>query len=100
MSIKFDTTSRGFSYGVFTDLYGSEISIQDSSLATEPAIWLGPEDAEPQRLIPGRGWTPVEFPPDTLFTTRMHINKEQALELIDVLKRFVDTDSVNPEKTK
>lgn len=96
MEIEFNRTHRGFAFGKFTDLYGNECSIQDSSLATDNAIWLGIDDAKPQRLIPGQGWQPVEFPEDTSFWTRMHINQEQAAGLIEVLQRFVETGSVIP----
>ena len=96
MEIKFDRTHRGFAIGEFTDLYGNKCSIQDSSLATDNAIWLGIDDAKPQRLILGEGWQPVEFPEDTHFWTRIHINQEQAAGLIEVLQRFVETGSVTP----
>lgn len=99
MGIKFEKTCRGFSFGVFNDLYGKQISIQDSSLATDNAIWLGPDDAEPKRLVLGQGWQPVPFPPNTDFVTRMHINQDQAAELIEVLQRFVETGSVTPSTT-
>lgn len=92
--IKFEDTNRGFARGEFIDLYGCECSIQDSSLATDDAIWFGINDAQPQQLIPDKGWTPVEFPKDTIFNTRMHLNKEQVSALIEVLQRFVDTGSI------
>ena len=38
---KLKKTERGFSLVEFTDRYGVECSLQDSSLATEAAIWLG-----------------------------------------------------------
>ena len=43
-------SQRGFYYHEFTDMYGEKCSIQDSSLATEPAIWLGcDENTKPER---------------------------------------------------
>ncbi|KUF05540.1 hypothetical protein [Leucobacter sp. G161] len=40
-----DHTSRGFGiYGDFTDLYGEKFTIQESSLATEPCVWIGAGD--------------------------------------------------------
>lgn len=43
-----DKTNRGFAIGTFKDHYGTECSIQKSSLATEEAIWFGVTDANPQ----------------------------------------------------
>ena len=39
--IRMSFTERGFIVGYFNDLYGAECSIQESSLADKPAIWLG-----------------------------------------------------------
>jgi len=101
MPIPLKKTKRGFKVGVFTDLYGNECSIQDSSLATQDAVWVGIDDPKPQVLIPGEGWQPVEFPEGTAFWTRMHLGRDQAAELIEVLQRFVNTGSIsesfNPE---
>jgi len=86
-------TERGFSVIEFPDRYGVGCSLQESS-ADEPCIWLGPNDANPQMLIPGKGWTPVAFPEDTLFDTRMHLTQEQVKELLPHLKKFVETGSI------
>ena len=56
--------------GEFTDFYGSQCSIQDSSGA-EPAIWLGVE---------------VSFKGKR--ATRMHLTQEQAKALLPHLQRF------------
>ncbi len=76
--IKFKETKRGFSKFIFSDRYNSKCSIQDSSLATEPAIWLGV---------------------DTDFygkeCTRMHLTIDMARELIPILQRFVDAGSIH-----
>jgi hypothetical protein len=58
--MKVDHTSRGFQIIEFTDIYGIECSLQQSSLAT-PAVWLGPNEANPKCLIPGKSWQPVPF---------------------------------------
>lgn len=97
VNIEFKPTERGFERGEFTDLYGHQCSIQDSSLATQAAIWLGINDAAPQRCIPGQGWTDVEFPEDTLFHTRMHLSVEHAKTLVKTLQRFIDTGSIEEE---
>lgn len=91
--IEVKLTARGFGRGEFVDQYGCECSIQDSS-ANTPCIWLGVNKAEPKVCIPGKGWTPVPFPEDTLFSTRMHLTQEHAKELIILLQKFVDTGSI------
>ena len=96
MKIEYKQTDRGFRYGEFKDRYDNACSIQDSSLATEAAIWLGIDNADPQLLFPGKGWVPVAFPEGTSFKTRMHLTQPQAAELIKVLQRFVDTGSIYP----
>lgn len=94
MEIKFEDTDRGFRRGEFADRYGLSCSIQDSSLATEDAIWLGINDPKPKICVPGKGWQPVEFPEETLFHTRMHLTRDQVAALLPYLQRFVETGSV------
>jgi hypothetical protein len=81
-------TDRGFRIVEFTDRNGHKCSLQESSAATQASIWLGPDDAEPCVLVEGKGWQPVEFPADTQFTTRMHLNKQQVRELLPYLQHF------------
>ena len=71
-------TSRGFLRADFRDLYGKACSIQESSLADEPALWLGVNDGSHHHLTC-----------DCL--ARMHISQELAGELIPMLQRFVET---------
>jgi hypothetical protein len=59
-------TPRGFKIASFKDLNQQDCSLQESSLATDDAIWLGVDDA------------------------RMHINQELAEELIIHLQKFID----------
>jgi hypothetical protein len=89
-------THRGFALIEFEDLYGAKCSLQKSSLATEDAIWLGVDDADPQimaskTLQGGTGWVKYDIPSDVHLTTRMHLNREQAMELVDALKVFIET---------
>lgn len=91
-----DTTQRGFGVLPFTDLYGKECSVQASSLASESAIWLGINKAEPIIMAStiiegGRGWAKYPLPEGVQIDTRMHINREQAAELVKVLQHFADT---------
>lgn len=89
--MKTKRNERGFRHGTFKDRNGEICSIQKSSIATEDCIWLGVDDAKPRRLIPGLSWQPVPFPEGTLFTTRMHLNREQVKELLPILELFAKT---------
>lgn len=84
-------TQRGFDRVEFTDHYGTQCSLQKSSLASEDAIWFGCNDANPKILHPGRGWQPFAFPNGVQMTTRMHLTQEQVKELLPYLQRFVET---------
>ena len=76
--MKPELTERGFVRIAFEDLYGSQCSLQESSLAEERAIWFGVDvpfgEKSSQRL-----------------STRMHLNQEQAKELMPYLRRFCKT---------
>ena len=90
---------RGFSRIEFNDLYDNKCSIQESSLATESAIWLGICDANPQVMVsdlglPANGWAKYPIPECVHMTTRMHLNRAQVVELIAVLQTFVENDEV------
>lgn len=69
-------THRGFRYAAFVDRYGEAASIQESSLATESAIWLGLD----------KGTHHLEE-----CSARMHLTQEMAAELIPMLQHFVET---------
>ena len=68
-SIELHRTPRGFRLGTFMDRYGISCSIQESSLATEPALWLGTDDN-------GQG--------------RMHLTRTMARELSELLAHFAE----------
>jgi hypothetical protein len=91
-------TTRMFDLYEFKDKYDSVCSIQDSSLATDYCIWLGVNDADPKILVPdilneGKGWQPVIIP-GLHTTTRMHLTRQQATNLIPYLLRFIVTGSI------
>lgn len=69
-------TSRGFAVEKFTDRNGESCSIQESSLADEPAIWLG-VDAPNPKIFPGdgTGWHDYPLPPNVQCSTRMHLTQ-------------------------
>jgi hypothetical protein len=100
--MKHSTTNRGFDIFEFTDLYGNECSVQKSSLATEDAIWLGVNAANPKILASEAsvygvatnetcGWVEYPVPRCVSMTTRMHLSRYQAAALLPILQRFVDT---------
>jgi len=76
MDIIIKRTERGFSAGDFTDLYGEACSIQESSLATDDALWLGCNKG-------------THHEGDCM--ARMHLSREMAAALIPLLQHFVDT---------
>jgi len=81
-------TLRGFVNADFTDLYGSECSIQDSLLATDDAIWLGVDHINAKEWSTIVGVDPEKIP------ARMHLSREMVAELLPILQRFVDTGSI------
>lgn len=106
--IKWEKTKRGFMIGTFADTYGHSCSLQVSSLATDNCIWLGIADAEPKIMASDAqslsiktdqttGWIPYPIPEQVLLHTRMHLNREKALELIEALRVFVNTGSLGDD---
>ena len=95
-SLEKDVTNRGFGVWKFKDKYGAGCSLQDSSLASEPAVWFGVNDADPKIMASktpegGTGWVPFKIPEDVLLTTRMHLTQEQVKELLPILIHFAET---------
>jgi hypothetical protein len=98
-------TKRGFGHIVFKDRYGETCSLQESSLATEAAIWLGIDDPWPKlfygRTPPG-GWQDMsrDLPPGVdyaLCSGRMHLTREQVRVLLPILTHFVETECLPSE---
>ena len=100
-------TARGFEIKHFTDCYGKDCSIQESSSASEDCVWLGIHKADilvmAQDLDTVRGlnttptegssqtvgWHIVNIPDTVQVFSRMHLNREQAKYLIKELQYFV-----------
>lgn len=110
--MEINRNARGFSYTEFTDLYGKKCSIQNSSLSTQDAIWFGIDDASPQIMSRDaiklglrqetfderdNGWVNFEVPKEVLMHTRMHLSREQVVELLPVLQQFVETGYINKD---
>ena len=70
MTLTFKKTGRGFAIATFTDTYGKKCSLQESSLATKPCVWLG------------------------VGNNRMHLTQEMAAELLGSLAEFVATGTL------
>ncbi len=110
--MKVGKTSRGFGLGEFKDAKGNECSIQDSSLATQGAIWFGVQDVNPQRMGEN-GLEPVPPPElpipiagmpgflhDILFNTRMHLSESGTKSLIRTFEKFLSEGKVRARKFK
>jgi len=98
-------THRGFELIKFNDLYDSSCSIQESSLATDQAIWIGIDDADPKIMASQAdeygvetnkttGWVEYPISKDVSFNTRMHLNREQVKEILPHLIKFVETGEI------
>lgn len=98
-------TNRGFGLILFTDRYGTKCSLQESSLASERAIWFGVDDAEPKVLASEAaqhgvateettGWVPYPIPEQVLLTTRMHLTQKQVKGLLPLLQHFAKTGAL------
>lgn len=75
MSAKRELTQRGFWYITFMDRTGAKCSLQESSVATEPCIWLG-VDKDPKGNL-------VEY-------GRMHLTIQDAKMLVKKLNKFIN----------
>lgn len=107
-------TERGFARAEFTDRYGAECSIQDSSLADEAAIWLGvntviPKVLASQAIAMGRsdvangettGWVNWPIPDCALTSGRMHLTQAQVAALLPMLHHFVKHGQLPEPKGK
>lgn len=88
LSLQFN--QRGFAKVEFTDRYGEQCSLQESSLAEEAAIWLGIDHPQPKIMVANQGWTDIPLPTGTLLSGRMHLTVDQVKELLPYLQRFVE----------
>ena len=88
-------TERGFSFIEFKDRYGSQCSLQASSLASEPAIWFGVDKIEPQIQGPTLQWEPFTIPEDVLINSRMHLTQKMVRKLLPLLTKFAETGDLN-----
>lgn len=93
--IKKEMTERGFTYYAGSDRYNHPFSLQESSLASEAAIWFGMEAPDIQE----KGWhpefsercRPYDLPDNVMAFSRMHLTQDQVKELLPLLEHFADT---------
>jgi hypothetical protein len=89
------STDRGFSKLEFKDKYGQICRLQNSSLATEGAIWLGVDNTGPHLDGPtGKKNENVH--------ANMHLTRKQVETLLPYFKVFVERgyipNDIKPEK--
>ena len=95
MNINESYTHRGFKIIEFKDLYDTKCNIQESSLATDEAIWIGVEDANPQIMNSNNsGWSDYPIPKEVFLTTRMHLTRKQVEKILPILEKFVSTGDI------
>ena len=85
LQFKNHPTSRGFGRKDFDDLYGQHCSIQESSLGTEEAYWIGVDNTGPNISYDGSDNYNQE-------SSRMHLSRKQVINLINELVEFCDLD--------
>lgn len=114
-----DKTPRGFEIVKLTDAYGVECSVQQSSACadTDDAynrpgssyLWIGVDNPEPKVMrsqaslvglcVPAgeeiSGWMPYPIPPQVSLSTRMHLNKDQVVGLVQRLRAWLETGSLS-----
>lgn len=111
---EYKKTGRGFALVEFTDAYGYECSLQQSSAIGDDDdamdrpgasfVWLGVDDGKPQvmksqakalglTLPPGEvsGWMPYPIPEEVQISTRMHLSREQVKGLVERLQQWLAT---------
>lgn len=76
MKLEMHKTSRGFRRIDFIDFYLEKCSLQESSLATEKAIWFGCNEGNHV---------------DGECLARMHLTQKQVKMLLPLLHHFVET---------
>lgn len=94
-------TARGFRLYEFKDHYGNECTLQASSLADKPCVWLGIGEPKvqmmasqaPVHIAKGEttGWVPVPLPDGTSISSRMHLTQKQVRALLPKLTAFAKT---------
>lgn len=90
-----DKNERGFKYLKFKDCGYSDCSIQESSSAMEPRIWLGFNKITPMLFLPDvsdtqTGLIKYPLPPEVQINGRMELNQDMVKELLPLLTYFAE----------
>lgn len=85
LQFKNHPNGRGFRRKDFDDLYGQHCSIQESSLGTEEAYWIGVHNTGPNISYDDNGNCNQE-------SSRMHLSRKQVVNLINELVEFCGLD--------
>lgn len=113
--MKITTTSRGFELIEFEDVNGERCSLQQSSAMGfergpgQDHLWLGVNETRPVILASKAaaagiqtaettGWVEVPLPDGAMIASRMHLDRDQARELVAHLKRWIDTGSLRKRR--
>lgn len=94
--IKRTRTARGFELLTFNDRSGTECTLQESSLATEAAIWFGAASLSVKRCPKDwTGWHGIDFATlfpgqDIVGNERMHLTQDHVRALLPILQHFAD----------
>ena len=90
-------TARNYLGTAFLDTYGVSCSMQESSYAAEPCIWLGVDKPEFKHISGGKMYD-YTLPENVIVFSRMHLNQEQARKLANNLLYFAEHGCLfNPE---
>lgn len=81
-----DSSPRGLGCVTFLDKYHQVCTIQDSSLATEAAIWLGVSNT-------GISLKGPSGQPNEDVNSRMHLTQEMVKQLLPILTEFAKKGS-------
>lgn len=105
-------TDRGFEIIQFRDTHNAQCTLQQSSaydggLPGTSRVWLGVHDPElrimksdakklglqpqPDSLGDVSGWMRYPIPKEVMLSSRMHLDREQVVELIAELQCWLDT---------
>lgn len=104
---KQETTERGFKIVRFKDHYGSQCSLQQSSIWLEDnepgcsCVWLGVSVIEPKVMASDAssvgikteatvGWVDYPLPEQVTLNNRMHLDRDQVLALVKHLNQWLE----------
>ena len=99
---KVKSNNRGFRFYEFLDSYNTPCTIQKSSTAVPECLWLGLNQAEPRVLhgdakklglatVATYGWVDYPLPEEVHIPTRMHLTRDQAKQLANMLLHFASS---------